>query len=159
MGLQSLEKAASVSQNSGYASLENKTSSAVPIEDINEEEISPEPVKKKISKPNKNKKKPPPKRDPLPPPKTPAVNLDEVAIGGGGGNSSFGGYTFDENANPFGDAGPPVDQVRVECDGCGRKFNEKAMKVHKKICQKVFQTKRKVFKVVVVDEKPEVKKG
>jgi len=114
----------------------------------------PPAPKKKINKPKKDKKK---KAAPTrAAPTTPVVDLDEVPLGGG--NSSFGGYTFDENANPFGDA-PPATLELIECDGCGRKFNEKALKVHKKICKKVFQTKRKVFKVVVCDEKPEPKKG
>lgn len=130
------------------------------------EEPSPPAPKKKIRPKKIKKKKAAPKAAPIiSKPATPAVNLDEVAIGGGGGGafgggggSSFGGYTFDENANPFGDA-PAAAQELIECDGCNRKFNAKALKVHKKICKKVFQTKRKVFKVVVCDEKPEPKRG
>jgi DNA repair exonuclease SbcCD ATPase subunit len=43
----------------------------------------------------------------------------------------------------------------VECpEGCGRKFNPKAIDKHIKICQKG-EKKRKVFKVKVVDEEAE----
>ena len=37
------------------------------------------------------------------------------------------------------------DQDRVECEECGRKFNNDAFEKHAKICQKVFQSKRKAF--------------
>jgi hypothetical protein len=32
-----------------------------------------------------------------------------------------------------------------ECQGCGRKFKREALEKHKKVCKKVFQTKRKEF--------------
>jgi hypothetical protein len=37
------------------------------------------------------------------------------------------------------------DGPRVECSGCGRKFNQLAHSKHAKICKKVFQSKRKAF--------------
>eukprot|EP00899_Mesostigma_viride_P012894 jgi/Mesvir1/21605/Mv04033-RA.1 len=61
------------------------------------------------------------------------------------------------SGNPFGGASPfaasslpPEADVDAplelfECDGCGRKFNEKALNVHQRVCKKVFQEKRKVF--------------
>lgn len=43
--------------------------------------------------------------------------------------------------------------VLEECpEGCGRKFKASALEKHVKICQKVFQKKRKPFKVDLVDE-------
>eukprot|EP00658_Telonema_sp_P-2_P019334 TRINITY_DN17628_c0_g1_i1.p1 TRINITY_DN17628_c0_g1~~TRINITY_DN17628_c0_g1_i1.p1 ORF type:complete len:178 (+),score=27.74 TRINITY_DN17628_c0_g1_i1:151-684(+) len=39
--------------------------------------------------------------------------------------------------------GPPV--VLHPCADCGRRFNDKALVIHKKVCKKVFQQKRKVF--------------
>eukprot|EP01017_Pseudomicrothorax_dubius_P002994 TRINITY_DN10316_c0_g1_i4.p1 TRINITY_DN10316_c0_g1~~TRINITY_DN10316_c0_g1_i4.p1 ORF type:complete len:300 (-),score=87.20 TRINITY_DN10316_c0_g1_i4:105-1004(-) len=50
---------------------------------------------------------------------------------------------------------PPVDPNAdeedlelIECpEGCGRRFNEKALEKHVKVCQKVFQTKRQAFDV------------
>lgn len=38
-----------------------------------------------------------------------------------------------------------VPQNLEECRECGRKFNEKALAKHEKICKKVFSQKRKVF--------------
>lgn len=35
----------------------------------------------------------------------------------------------------------------VQCSTCDRKFNQKALERHSKICVKVFQTKRKAFDV------------
>jgi hypothetical protein len=37
------------------------------------------------------------------------------------------------------------DGNRIECTGCGRKFNTLAYQKHAKICKKVFQSKRKAF--------------
>jgi hypothetical protein len=37
------------------------------------------------------------------------------------------------------------DVNRIECDGCGRKFNEDVFEKHAKVCKKVFQSKRKAF--------------
>jgi hypothetical protein len=37
------------------------------------------------------------------------------------------------------------DSERVECTGCGRKFKPESLQKHKKVCKKVFQTKRKTF--------------
>ena len=37
------------------------------------------------------------------------------------------------------------DGERVECGGCGRKFKPDSLQKHKKICKKVFQSKRKKF--------------
>ena len=34
---------------------------------------------------------------------------------------------------------------RLECAGCGRKFKPESLQRHKKICKKVFQSKRKTF--------------
>lgn len=53
-----------------------------------------------------------------------------------GGNST-GGSSFR----------PPmvVNQMLEECRECGRKFNEKALAKHEKICKRVFSQKRKVF--------------
>lgn len=43
--------------------------------------------------------------------------------------------------------------VLEECpEGCGRKFKPETLQKHIKICQKVFQGKRKPFKVDVVDD-------
>lgn len=70
----------------------------------------------------------------------PAVeDLDELPVGGGGGGPS----EFPEEA---GNSGP-----LMTCSGCDRNFNAKAMKTHAKICKKVFQTKRKAFKVELID--------
>jgi hypothetical protein len=45
--------------------------------------------------------------------------------------------------------------VLVECpEGCGKKFNEKTLQKHVKLCQKG-EKKRKVFKVKIVDEEAE----
>jgi hypothetical protein len=47
------------------------------------------------------------------------------------------------------------DGDRIECDGCGRKFKPESLQKHKKICKKVFQSKRKKFdmkKQRIVDE-------
>lgn len=38
-----------------------------------------------------------------------------------------------------------VQQDLHECKDCGRKFNEKTIVRHQKICKKVFGQKRKVF--------------
>ena len=35
----------------------------------------------------------------------------------------------------------------IQCESCGRKFNEKALKVHSKVCKKVFVDERKKFDV------------
>ena len=45
---------------------------------------------------------------------------------------------------------PPPEEfaapvVLFPCEGCGRKFNEKALARHAKICKKVFQSKRTAF--------------
>ena len=53
---------------------------------------------------------------------------------------------------------------RTPCDLCGRKFSERALEVHSRICKKVFQQKRKAFDIksqIVPDEAREViaKKG
>lgn len=58
----------------------------------------------------------------------------------------MGGMDMVEEMPPEGGQGE-----LVVCTGCSRSFNPKAMKVHKKICKKVFQTKRKTFKVELVD--------
>jgi zinc-finger of a C2HC-type len=38
-----------------------------------------------------------------------------------------------------------VDDERIECPSCGRKFVEEALARHQKVCKKVFVQKRKVF--------------
>ena len=53
---------------------------------------------------------------------------------------------------------------RTPCDLCGRKFSERALEVHSRICRKVFQQKRKAFDIksqIVPDEARELiaKKG
>lgn len=53
------------------------------------------------------------------------------------GNTTAGGASFRQ---PM-----VVDQHLEECKECGRKFNEKALAKHEKICKKVFSQKRKVF--------------
>jgi len=45
-----------------------------------------------------------------------------------------------------------VEQQRIECRGCGRKFIRSALERHAKICKKVFQTKRKKFNIDRVDK-------
>lgn len=35
----------------------------------------------------------------------------------------------------------------IECNDCGRKFNEQAIVKHRKICKKVFVEKRKAFDI------------
>lgn len=35
----------------------------------------------------------------------------------------------------------------IQCESCGRKFNEKALKVHSRVCKKVFVEERKKFDV------------
>ena len=72
-----------------------------------------------------------------------------------GGSANYSAYPDaypDEGAGALGGAGdqPPEYSAPVElipCNSCGRKFNEKAMEKHEKICQKVFVQKRKVFDV------------
>jgi len=67
------------------------------------------------------------------------LDLDEVPVGGASS------------------AMPVKEQVKnkpamVPCKGCKRSFVPEALDRHKKICKKVFQTKRKEFKVQVLDE-------
>jgi hypothetical protein len=53
------------------------------------------------------------------------------------------------------------DMRLLECVDCGRKFNEKALERHVKICKKVFIDKRKVFdskKMRIEGVDPELKK-
>lgn len=45
----------------------------------------------------------------------------------------------------YGEAPPPTSLT--PCDSCGRKFNEKALEKHMKVCKKVFVDKRKAFDV------------
>ena len=40
-----------------------------------------------------------------------------------------------------------IEQERIECRGCGRKFIASALERHAKICKKVFQSKRKKFAI------------
>jgi len=35
----------------------------------------------------------------------------------------------------------------VQCDSCGRKFNDKSITKHRKVCKKVFVEKRPEFNV------------
>ena len=45
-----------------------------------------------------------------------------------------------------------VQEPLLPCPyGCGRKFREKALKVHERACKKVFQTKRRVSTCVSID--------
>lgn len=53
---------------------------------------------------------------------------------------------------------------RYECQGCGRNFKRETLERHKKVCKKVFQTKRKEFKTeeqrqVAKEQKMLAKKG
>merc|ERR1712154_755943 len=52
-----------------------------------------------------------------------------------------------------------IEQQRTECRGCGRKFIESALKKHAKICQKVFQSKRKKFEIVRVGKEAKSAQG
>merc|ERR1712129_686348 len=45
-----------------------------------------------------------------------------------------------------------IEQQRIECRGCGRKFIRSALERHAKICKKVFQSKRKKFNIERVDK-------
>eukprot|EP00744_Colponema_vietnamica_P009551 GILI01013569.1.p1 GENE.GILI01013569.1~~GILI01013569.1.p1 ORF type:complete len:364 (-),score=84.11 GILI01013569.1:205-1296(-) len=38
-----------------------------------------------------------------------------------------------------------ADGPRIECQECGRKFNPESIEKHKRVCKKVFKTKRKAF--------------
>lgn len=59
---------------------------------------------------------------------------DPPAYAGSGGNSG--------GPEEYGEVGR-----LVECNDCGRKFNEQAIIKHRKICKKVFVEKRKAFDV------------
>lgn len=84
-------------------------------------------------------------------------DVDEIPLGGSQQNDPFGEDAFAATDEP---------QNMVTCHGCDRTFNEKAMKTHAKICKKVFQTKRKAFKINFLEtedgqpikKKPEPKK-
>jgi len=148
----------------GYGGPSSITKEDSPSEDSPDN--SPEPVKKKPVKKKPVKKKPVQQKKPseYPPATKPAVNVDDIPIGGGGGGfdpfaGGSGGIDPFAGVNPFGDAPAPTTQELFSCDMCNKTFNAKALKVHKRICQKVFQTKRKVFKVEVVDKELQPKKG
>jgi hypothetical protein len=47
----------------------------------------------------------------------------------------------------FGDEAYVPPQNLSPCPSCGRKFNDEALAKHKKVCQKVFQTKAKKFNI------------
>ena len=75
-------------------------------------------------------------------------------LGGGGyGGGGYGRQTATANTLPPEMAGmsipegadAPAPGALHPCDLCGRKFNEKALKVHSRICAKVFVNKRKEF--------------
>ncbi|CEM07060.1 unnamed protein product [Vitrella brassicaformis CCMP3155] len=65
------------------------------------------------------------------------------AASGGVGAASGGGIPNEEDA-----VAEPVDLT--ECDGCGRSFRPEALAKHRKVCQKVFQQKRKPFDVAAL---------
>lgn len=50
-----------------------------------------------------------------------------------------------EQAAQFGGLQPQENEERIPCHQCGRKFNQKALARHMKICKKVFGQKRKAF--------------
>jgi len=50
-----------------------------------------------------------------------------------------------EQAAQFGGLQPQENEERIACHQCGRKFNQKALTRHMKICKKVFGQKRKAF--------------
>ncbi|KAK3240464.1 hypothetical protein CYMTET_49696, partial [Cymbomonas tetramitiformis] len=78
------------------------------------------------------------------PPAAPAPAPSSDAFSGGGGGFGGGGGDFGPDAFPSNgpdEYGPPV--ALHQCGGCGRSFNEKALKIHQKICKKVFQDKVK----------------
>jgi len=59
---------------------------------------------------------------------------------GGGSKPAQGAYQYD-----FGDDAYEQPTNLTPCPSCGRKFNDEALNKHKKVCQKVFQTKAKKF--------------
>ena len=79
--------------------------------------------------------------------KKPAVQNSPV--GGGAKASNFSHAAAmpseypQEQPQDMMDGGGPSNLI--QCPTCGRKFNEKALEKHQKICVKVFQTKRKKF--------------
>ena len=73
------------------------------------------------------------------PPAAPRAGRYEAEVSRG-----MGGLSLYEQAAEA-DAGPADSGDLVECQGCGRSFNPKAYQVHRKVCAKVFQSKRKQF--------------
>lgn len=51
----------------------------------------------------------------------------------------------------------PNDEKLYECPDCGRKFNEKALEKHVKVCKKVFQSKPQKQEKKQKEDKPEEK--
>ena len=64
----------------------------------------------------------------------PGSNDDQPAFAGAGQGP--------ELPEEYGDAGR-----LIECQDCGRRFNDQAIQKHRKFCKKVFVEKRKAFDV------------
>lgn len=64
-----------------------------------------------------------------------------------GGGYEGGALPAGINANQLQEQGAydQGEQVLVQCEDCGRSFNQKALKIHQKSCKKVFMQKRKKF--------------
>lgn len=74
------------------------------------------------------------------------MNVDDIPVGGArAGRGPIGGYSLPPGALP--EEAEDEDGVGElhECPTCGRKFNERALAKHARVCEKVFVEKRRAF--------------